>query len=389
MNIINTNKFQNQRKISRIKKLEKLFSFKFVKETKRGHIREYYLQCNAHNHSYVKNARSQYFYCPKCSLKGTSFSEEVIRGYFEAYSGLKFHKKIIFDKNVKFELDGFNPELKIAFEHDGCQHYDFKAFQKLTKKGKKEFSKLKARDAYKNKYCELNGIKLIRFKQLHKYSSIEDVEKICKELFKKKKNKILNINLKTKYYNEIKSILKKYKCKLVNDKGYLGSNDRVVYECEKKHTHETSASKIKHQFKGCPSCNEEKRKLEQIKKMKKVEKTLNIKFSSYSIRNRESYIKATCQNCKRKIDKPLKRYFDNFTANKKACNCTNRSTPDKEQVFIKSFNNYLKIKKKKKKTKKDEIYLFKFKNKNKSVIIKLKSFLEKDVYNKIYKEIFD
>ena len=207
MDIIKSTSYNNMKKITRIKKLEKEFNFTFVKETKRDNIREYHLKCS-HGHSYIKNAKSLYFYCPRCTLKGSSYSEEVIRGYFESYSGEKFYKKIIMDKDQKFELDGYNEKLKIAFEHDGCQHYDFKEFRKMTKKGKKEFEELKKRDRNKDIYCKMNGIKLIRFRQLHKYSSIEDVENVCKKLFKKKKSEYLNINLKSKYYHQIIDKLK-------------------------------------------------------------------------------------------------------------------------------------------------------------------------------------
>lgn len=387
MDILNASKQNQARKIKRIKDLEKNYSLTFVKETRRDNKRDYHFKC-PHGHIFKRNAKSANFYCPKCTLKGTSYSEEIVRSIFEEYSGKKFEKIIIKDQVNYFELDGYNKELKIAFEHDGRQHYDLKVFLQMTKKTKKDFLELKRRDKKKDQYCKDNGITLIRIKQLNQDSTIEDVHNICKNLFKKKRQEVkINVNMQTKYLLEVKDKLKKYNCKIVDGIGTLTSSSRVKYKCKKGHLHETTAAKIKHKFKGCPTCNEEKRLKEQLGKIKKVEKRLNLIFNNSEIINRESYVSFTCNNCGKEVNKPLKRFFDDYAQNKKSCKCTNRVAKNKEQIFLKSFNNYLEIKNKKNKTQKDKTYLYKFENKQKSLLKDSKKYLSKETFSKLKKEL--
>jgi hypothetical protein len=57
------------------------------------------------------------------------------------------------------ELDGYNEALKIAYEHQGLQHY---AFVEFFHKTKAEFAALQARDAEKINQCERRQIVLLR-----------------------------------------------------------------------------------------------------------------------------------------------------------------------------------------------------------------------------------
>lgn len=58
-----------------------------------------------------------------------------------------------------FYIDFFLPRRKIAVEVDGGQHDAFNVFFHGTKEN---FLKAKARDALKNTWCEINGIRLVR-----------------------------------------------------------------------------------------------------------------------------------------------------------------------------------------------------------------------------------
>lgn len=55
-------------------------------------------------------------------------------------------------------LDGYNAELKIAFEYQGKHHYEQIQY---FHKNDKEFQECKKRDEYKKIMCNKNGIKLI------------------------------------------------------------------------------------------------------------------------------------------------------------------------------------------------------------------------------------
>ena len=54
------------------------------------------------------------------------------------------------------ELDGFNEELKVAFEYNGEQHYIKNRFN-----DDRDLDYIKWKDNLKAKRCEENGIKLI------------------------------------------------------------------------------------------------------------------------------------------------------------------------------------------------------------------------------------
>jgi len=78
--------------------------------------------------------------------------------------GLQFpHYTIIPQKTIKvgyksLYLDYYIPQLKMAFEFDGQQHFQFISFFHKTLKG---FQNSLKRDSMKDKYCRENGITLV------------------------------------------------------------------------------------------------------------------------------------------------------------------------------------------------------------------------------------
>lgn len=62
------------------------------------------------------------------------------------------------ETNRNLELDGYNEELKIAFEYNGMQHY---CFPNGFNKTKKEFDQQLRRDKFKLEKCNEHGIYLI------------------------------------------------------------------------------------------------------------------------------------------------------------------------------------------------------------------------------------
>lgn len=113
--------------------------------------------------------------CPAC-IKDVSihYREKLCRNILEHITKVKFtefripksdsylnellaSKSLTLSKNP-LSLDGYSKKLKIAFEHQGQQHYQFiKRFHKNIEK----FEKQKTHDLIKKKWCEQNGIKLI------------------------------------------------------------------------------------------------------------------------------------------------------------------------------------------------------------------------------------
>ena len=62
----------------------------------------------------------------------------------------------------RFHLDFLIPELKIAIEVDGEQHYKFNKFHHRDRAG---FLRAQKRDRDKEEWCMLNNIKLIRIRK--------------------------------------------------------------------------------------------------------------------------------------------------------------------------------------------------------------------------------
>jgi len=92
----------------------------------------------------------------------TSISEELVREIFQNYFQKSFVKIrpdwLTYKNGAPLELDGYNEELKLAFEYNGIQHYQFPS---IYIKNYEEFQEQQARDKFKVEACRKNGIKLI------------------------------------------------------------------------------------------------------------------------------------------------------------------------------------------------------------------------------------
>ena len=107
--------------------------------------------------------------CPECNSQGGK-QELLWKGKLEEFFGCEFIKVrcsgenniplIRFPKtNYPAELDGYNDELKIAFEYQGIQHYE--EGEKIPFHTKETILETQKRDVYKVQRCEELGIKLI------------------------------------------------------------------------------------------------------------------------------------------------------------------------------------------------------------------------------------
>lgn len=68
-------------------------------------------------------------------------------------------------KNQPMQLDVYIPELKIAFEVDGRQHFQYSTFlHGKGKKGLERFQYLQACDKLKDELCKKRGVRLIRIR---------------------------------------------------------------------------------------------------------------------------------------------------------------------------------------------------------------------------------
>jgi hypothetical protein len=123
--------------------------------------------------------------CPHCSK---SRSEKLTREIFERIMGCDFSSiRPHFLKNPKtgynLELDGYNENLKLAFEYNGIQHYKF---HKPFHKNEDNFKKRREHDEFKYKRCIEMGITLICIPYTFNCYNPEELEIFIKDqLFQK------------------------------------------------------------------------------------------------------------------------------------------------------------------------------------------------------------
>lgn len=97
------------------------------------------------------------------TIKATKVSENLVRGYFETLLGHKFptaHPSWLKSKTTgaNLELDGYCPELHLAFEYQGEYHY----FPVLPHNKDKSVEDIQKNDAHKTVVCKRHGVSLIQ-----------------------------------------------------------------------------------------------------------------------------------------------------------------------------------------------------------------------------------
>ena len=107
-----------------------------------------------------------------CSYCRGYIHEEIVRAYFEKLfkkpfrktRDLKWLKKYPKARN-NLELDGYNDELKLGFEHQGIQHYKVVDRFKNTKKDVKNQQKIdQKKETMFRKWCKIDRNCSFRYK---------------------------------------------------------------------------------------------------------------------------------------------------------------------------------------------------------------------------------
>ena len=148
-----------------ISKKGKLLSTSYINRTKK-----LVWKCNK-GHEWKAtwaNINTRDSWCPTClDYKNELYCRAYLTELFKKpFSKIKFPNK---QTKTWFELDGYNKELKIAFEYNGEQHYTYpNAFHKT----KEKFIRCQVSDQYKKQYCADNNITLIVIPYTIKQSEI-------------------------------------------------------------------------------------------------------------------------------------------------------------------------------------------------------------------------
>lgn len=200
-----------------------------------------YLDCqckNGHNFKIkYANLVSSGQWCPKCS-DNTFICENICRVYFETLFGEKFIRIrpdfLKKENGYNLELDGFCEKLKLAFEHNGEQHYAGNPWNDT----RSDIDN----DVLKIQLCRKNEIKLIIIPSLFKRTMFVNLRKLI--LFQCNNFNInvpfpdAFIDLSTCYDDSFDI----YKSIAINKGGkclspyFLGAtNNKLIWECQRGH----------------------------------------------------------------------------------------------------------------------------------------------------------
>lgn len=230
----------------------KIISYKLKKVKSNGAKERFYqIEC-PYGHLYEKRTPSLKEGCPKCSI-GVFVGEERVKIIFETYFGKNFKKIrpnwLVNPKTQsRLELDGYNKELKIAFEYQGRQHYSNNT--QFASSYKEKF----LRDEIKKELCKEHNVKLYILNQPPSY----DIEKFTKSILYQLKEQGLiipeNINFSfkeinqdislKKKYEEFKDLVEGYNIKLLS-KTLSTMEDELEFQCEKNHLFKMNGVKFK------------------------------------------------------------------------------------------------------------------------------------------------
>jgi hypothetical protein len=213
-------------------------------------------------------------WCPECS---TGLGERICRIIFETIFKAKFQRVrpewLIDSSGARLELDGYNESLKLAFEHQGEQHYNIRGYRNKDI-AEDAFAIQIQRDQFKTNKCAELGITLIPIPEVGSRLKADDaLHYILDELAQRgivqpSHFNVTQVDLKPAYCPQL---LKEYQDiailrggRLVSE-AYININTQLIWECGNKHQWRATPSKIKHAGSWCPTCAGRNKTIEALK----------------------------------------------------------------------------------------------------------------------------
>jgi hypothetical protein len=196
----------------------------------------------------VKNNGS---WCPICQ---TNIGEELVRATLqEAFPNHKFIRTRKPEWLCGLELDGYNEELKLAFEYNGIQHYNNVDYHHGSVE---KLEKQKENDMLKAEYCRMQEVHLMVVPYTVKFKNIRSFvrEYITTKLPNLEISPIVGKD--EDFYNSVRSIRTPQEqfdkfLRIVAEKGgvckstkYAGYNGVMHVVCKEGHLFETSHASI-------------------------------------------------------------------------------------------------------------------------------------------------
>jgi hypothetical protein len=222
-------------------------------------------------------------WCPECA---TGFGERVVRHYFEQCFQTTFSRsRPKWLRNTKsgkpLELDGYNEDLKLAFEHHGGHHYGLN--NEFTR-SKKEQRNLEARDKLKIRLLKLAGIRLIVVPEVPRLLKLNELPDFLENHFERVgvNPAVSPVDVKfdpKKAYSPNSVIMMERLRKKVKSLGgkvigdYINARSLMEFICKDGHKFKNTPDKIMGRGQWCRKCYERDAKgkyrtnIDDLKKM--------------------------------------------------------------------------------------------------------------------------
>lgn len=209
-------------------------------------------------------------FCKKCS---SGISERICRNLFEEIFKTTFEntfpKTLLGNHNRSLELDGYaenviinNKIYKIAFEHQGKQHYE--KIQYFSQ-NEESFNKRQEYDEIKRNWCRKEEIILIEIPELFTKTKLKDLIVYIKKEFENYNIKInKNIDMEKvikkswlspnniKHYNIIKQIVENRGGELLS-KEFVSNRHPIKIKCKRNHIFDQIPNELK-KGRFCEKC---------------------------------------------------------------------------------------------------------------------------------------
>lgn len=236
-------------------------------------------------------------WCPQCNI---FVGEEKVRYIFQALFKERFIKTRQVLGESKLELDGFNEDLGIAFEHQGEQHYKFIEFYHRTESG---FKKQLKKDEIKKQIAMEKGITLI---EIPYYISNQENEELINFIIKELNSKgiqalyeVKDVDFSSIYtlsplYQKILELARTNGVEILS-KEYLVSGSKVEWECKKGHYVISGALAFMKNKATCRKCIKEVHDNKKLTEIALIAENKNGKCLSDSYLNAHEPLLFECQ----------------------------------------------------------------------------------------------
>ncbi len=202
----------------------------------------------------VQNGR----WCPTCS---GGVGERICRIFFETLWGEPFPSSWpdwLRKDGMRRQLDGYCEKLKVAFEHQGQQHYRKLEGKKFSRVVIKE---QKSEDQFKMVTCHKNGVALFHIPEIPSLTPLDQVKEVIRDQCLKKgisiptgfDSKKIDLRKAWDYdlMERLHNVAKKRGGKCLGT-DFIGVREKYLWECKGGHQWEASATSILHSKSWCP-----------------------------------------------------------------------------------------------------------------------------------------